>query len=198
MSERRAPSVADAVLVAAVCSAPALIVSRSRREPSVFENSRRRDHTVNASEAEVLAALAETGKSVMVRAATAETASSEIIAWATERDRKVVDVSPFYGNDLRGSRSVGGDPLVSGPAAPSWVLDVVEHEGPHLLLLPDVVAASAAMSTTNISVLRDLLQDRRLPGGNLAGDCLVVATASFEDGSLPGLSGDALAHIKLS
>ena len=147
---------------------------------------------------QVLAAAAKAAISTLVRASTAQEATKQVLDWAAAAGRTVVDLSPSYGSDLRGELSVGGEPLVSGRALPPWVAAVVEAEGPQLLLLPDVVAASALLPSTNISVLRGLLKDRRLPAGEMPRTCFVVATAAKGEGLVPGLPGDAVMHIDLS
>lgn len=147
---------------------------------------------------QVLAAAAAAAKSTLVRASTAQEATKQVLGWAAATGRAVVDLSGHYGSDLRGEPSVGGEPLVSGPTIPPWVAAVVEDEGLQLLLLPDVVAASALLPSTNISVLRGLLKDRRLPGGEMPRTCFVVATAAKAEGPFPGLSGDAVLHIDLA
>jgi len=153
---------------------------------------------VEATEAEVLEGMAKAGLSVFVRAASAQAATSDVLAWAAEQGRTVIDVSPFYTTDLRGEPFVSGSPPVSDRALSPWLLQTVDGSGPKMLLLPDVVEASSWMSHTNVSVLRTLLKDRRLPNGTRPADCFVVATAAQGEGALPGLSGDAVAHIRLA
>jgi hypothetical protein len=147
---------------------------------------------------DVLDAVAKSRSSVLVRAATARAATEEVIAWADERGWKVVDVSPYYGTDLRGQSFVGGTPTVSGVARPPWVAALLDGDGPRLLLLADVVAASSWMPSTNVAVLRSLVKDRELASGRLPDDCLVVATVATGEGGLPGLPGDTHMHLNLS
>jgi hypothetical protein len=153
---------------------------------------------VDEIQKDVLDAVAKSPSSVFVRAATAQAATEEVIAWAEERGLKVVDVSPYYGTDLRGQPFVGGTPPVSGVACPPWVAALLDGDGPRLLLLADVVAASRWMPSTNTSVLRSLVKDRDLSSGRLPDDCLVVATAAAGEGGLPGLSSDTHMHLTLS
>jgi hypothetical protein len=155
--------------------------------------------TMNSETAEILQAVGGRGTSVLLRSETATAATESVLEWAAEQGWTVVDLGGFYGTDLRGAPSVGGDPLVSARGVPPWVVELETGEGPRMLLLPDVVALSASMTETNTSVLRTLLKDRHVPGrGTLPEECFVLATAADDDGVLPGLSGDALMHLSLT